>query len=376
MSERSSGFVPPVRNDNKFKLGFFAANCSGGMSVTQVPERWQNTWDNNLRLAKLADAAGIEFMLPIARWIGYGGATDFHGNVLETMTWAAGLLAHTRHINVFATIHTACNHPVVVAKQIATIDQIGKGRAGLNIVCGWNKPEYDAMGQTLPDDHDTRYRMGQEWYDIIEKLWYESAPFDWDGEYFKLKGAYGQPHPVVDRVPIFNAAGSAQGRDFATRNADFLFTSAIDLARSRAEIAEIKAMAAAKGRDIDVLTFSYVVCRPTQKEAEDYHHHYSQQRADWAAVDNIIRLMFAHAESFPKDQLKLIRDRFSGGHGGYPLVGDPQQVADGICALHEAGFAGSTLSFVDYAEEFPYFRDTVLPILEARGLRKAFKVAP
>lgn len=140
--------VPPVFNDNKFKLGFFAANCSGGMAVTQLPERWQNTWENNLKLAKLADAAGIEFMLPIARWIGYGGTTDFHGSVLETMTWAAGLLAHTQHINVFATIHTACNHPVVLAKQIATIDQIGRGRAGLNIVCGWNKPEYDAMGQT------------------------------------------------------------------------------------------------------------------------------------------------------------------------------------------------------------------------------------
>jgi alkanesulfonate monooxygenase SsuD/methylene tetrahydromethanopterin reductase-like flavin-dependent oxidoreductase (luciferase family) len=44
-------------------------------------------------------------------------------------------------------------------------------------------------------------------------------------------------------------------------------------------------------------------------------------------------------------------------------------VADGICALHEAGFRGTTLSFVDYVEEFPYFRDNVLPILHARGIR-------
>jgi alkanesulfonate monooxygenase SsuD/methylene tetrahydromethanopterin reductase-like flavin-dependent oxidoreductase (luciferase family) len=59
------------------------------------------------------------------------------------------------------------------------------------------------------------------------------------------------------------------------------------------------------------------------------------------------------------------------GHGGFPLTGTPEQVADGITALHEAGFRGSTLSFVDYAEEFPYFRDTVLPILEQRGIRIA-----
>ena len=49
------------------------------------------------------------------------------------------------------------------------------------------------MGQTLPDDHETRYEMGQEWYDIIKKVWYEEERFDWDGKYFKLKGAYGQP---------------------------------------------------------------------------------------------------------------------------------------------------------------------------------------
>ncbi len=65
---------------------------------------------------------------------------------LETMTWAAGLLAATKNIAVFATIHTAANHPVVVAKQMATIDHISHGRAGLNIVAGWNKPEYEALG--------------------------------------------------------------------------------------------------------------------------------------------------------------------------------------------------------------------------------------
>src|SRR6266403_3680358 len=110
----------PILNNNKLKLGFFSPNCSGGMSVTKVPERWVNSWDNNIRLAQLADEAGIEFMLPIARWIGYGGETDFHGSVLETLIWATGLLANTKHINVFATVHTAFIHPVVSAKQLAT----------------------------------------------------------------------------------------------------------------------------------------------------------------------------------------------------------------------------------------------------------------
>jgi alkanesulfonate monooxygenase SsuD/methylene tetrahydromethanopterin reductase-like flavin-dependent oxidoreductase (luciferase family) len=57
------------------------------------------------------------------------------------------------------------------------------------------------------------------------------------------------------------------------------------------------------------------------------------------------------------------------GHGGFPLVGTPERVADLICALQDAGFRGTTLSFFDYAKEFPYFRDEVLPLLSARGIR-------
>ena len=140
-----------------FKLGTFSSNCSSGMTVSKAPERWVNSWENNLKLGKMLDEAGMDFILPIARWIGYGGETDFHGSVLETVTWATALLANTKDISVFATIHTAANHPVVVAKQIATMDQIGAGRAGLNIVAGWNKPEYEALGLTLPDDHESRY---------------------------------------------------------------------------------------------------------------------------------------------------------------------------------------------------------------------------
>ena len=43
-----------------FKLGTFSTNCSSGMTPTQAPDRWVNSWDNNLALAKLLDAAGIE----------------------------------------------------------------------------------------------------------------------------------------------------------------------------------------------------------------------------------------------------------------------------------------------------------------------------
>ena len=87
------------------------------------------------------------------------------------------------------------------------------------------------------------------------------------------------------------------------------------------------------------------------------------------ALDNLMNLMFAHAQSFPAEIRQLLRDRMAVGHGGFPLVGTPEQIAQSIEDLHQAGFSGTTLSFLDYVEEFPYFRDQVLPLLEAKGLR-------
>ena len=58
------------------------------------------------------------------------------------------------------------------------------------------------------------------------------------------------------------------------------------------------------------------------------------------------------------------------GHGSYPVIGTPRQVADELIQLHEVGLSGTTLSFVDYIKEFPYFRDEVLPLLEQAGIRR------
>ncbi|MFT5483620.1 MAG: FMNH2-dependent dimethyl sulfone monooxygenase [Halieaceae bacterium] len=356
-------------NNNKLKLGIFSANCSSGMAVTKVPERWKNSWQNNLELAQMCDDAGLEFLLPIARWIGYGGETDFHGSVLETVTWAASLLACTHSIQVFATVHTAFNHPVISAKQLATIDQVSGGRMGLNVVAGWNKPEYEAFGVELPQVHADRYTLAQEWFDVIQKLWQEDKPFDWNGDFFQLKGVYGLPHPVQSRVPILNAAASVEGRAFALRNADFLFTPLFDFEQGTATVAEISGNAAAAGKDVGVFTFCSVVCRPSMKEAEDYLHYYADELADWEAVDYLMELQGMHAQSFTPEALAKFRDRFASGHGGFPLVGTPDHIADQLEQLSATGLAGTTLSFVDYVAEFPYFRDEVIPRLEKKGLR-------
>lgn len=353
-----------------FKLGLFSANCSSGLAVTKAADRWTGSWDDNLRMAKTADEVGIDFLLPIARWIGYGGETNFHEGVLDPATWAAGLLAHTKRISVFATIHTAFNHPIVVAKQMATVDQIGSGRAGINVVAGWNKPEYDTFGVDLPESHDDRYALAQEWLDVVRKIWTTEGTFDYDGQFYQLKHVEGMPKPFDGPLPVLNAGSSVQGRDYAAKNANFVFTivggpeDGAEVVKTVQERAKVD-----YGRESGVFTLGHCVVRPTEKEARDFLHYYAEENADWDAVENLMRLQGLHAQSFTKEMLQMFRGRFAAGHGSCPIIGSPDQVADEIERFHNAGFGGMTLSFFNYADELPYFAQEVLPRLEAKGVR-------
>ncbi len=89
-----------------------------------------------------------------------------------------------------------------------------------------------------------------------------------------------------------------------------------------------------------VFTLCHVVCRPTVKEAEEYLHYYADENADWAAVDNLMRLQGMHAQSFPAAALQMLRGRFAAGHGTLPLIGDPDTVARELARISAAGFAG------------------------------------
>jgi alkanesulfonate monooxygenase SsuD/methylene tetrahydromethanopterin reductase-like flavin-dependent oxidoreductase (luciferase family) len=361
-------------NENKLKIGFFGANCSSGRYVTKVPERWAGTWDDNLRLAQMADAAGIDFMLPIGRWKGYGGETDYQGAAYETITWAAALLASTKRMTVFGTVHAPLFHPLIAAKQMVTADHVGHGRFGLNIVCGWNEGEFEMFG-VEQRDHTGRYEQGQEWLDVLKLIW-ERDDFDFDGQFFHMKGVREKPKPFGGTRPlVMNAGASPQGRGFALRNCDALFTSVLlpsfeeaSLDEAGVEVQSAKAEARAMGREIDVYTVGVIVCRPTRKEAQEYHRYCTDENADWSAVENIL-----HMRGFgsrPPDVRERMRRQFANGNSGLPLIGSADDVAEYLRRVSEAGFTGIGVSLVNYTDEFPYFRDEVLPRLERMGLRK------
>lgn len=356
---------------NRLKLGLFGANCSSGRAATMVPERWSGDWDDNLRMAQMADEAGIDFILPIARWRGYGGATNFEGSTLETITWATALLASTRRLTVFGTVHAPLIHPILAAKQFVTADRVGHGRYGLNVVCGWNSDEFAMFGATQLD-HDERYRYGAEWLDVVMRLWTEREPFDYDGAYFHLKEAQGDPKPWDGSRPVvMNAGGSPVGREFATSRCDLVFLPMIDFERAAKDAAAVAERARVLGRTVRVCANGYVVCRPTQREADEYLRWYAEENADWGAVDRLMALNGLQSQSYDPAHYAAFRNRWAAGHGGFPVVGDPDRCAQLLAGIADAGIFGFCFSFVNYAEEFPYFRDEVLPRLAALGYREA-----
>jgi FMNH2-dependent dimethyl sulfone monooxygenase len=363
-----------LMHGNALRLGLFGANCVSGRTYARLAGRWDASWEHNLQLAQLAEEVGIEGMVPIARWKGYGGASNPNGSSFESLAWACGLLAATQRLTVFCTMHVPLHHPVVAAKQMATADHIGQGRLGVNIVCGWNDDEFQMFGVSK-HEHDARYAQGEEWWSIVKRIWAGAAPFDYQGSYYQLRGVEGAPRPYGTQDPLMmNAGSSPAGRQFAIRYSDMHFDGVHTPETSRERIAETKRLARKNGRDVQVWTPVGIVCRPTRQEAEDYVR-YVIERADWGALGYLADMHARDARDRTDPEGILRRSgteqivRRVLARGAYCVIGDPDIVAQELALLHTVGFDGLALNFVDYLAELPHFAATVLPRLERLGLR-------
>ena len=362
-----------MHNANRLKLGLFGSNCSSGRAVTTVGERWSGNWADNLKLARMADEAGIDFLLPVARWKGYGGTTDYQGTTLETLTWASGLLASTKRITVFGTVHAPLFNPVIAAKECVTADQIGEGRFGLNLVVGWNEDEFEMFG-VQQREHEARYEFAQEWLDVLKLMWSPQEEFDFDGHFLKLKGVRAKPKPVSGTRPlIMNAGASATGRAFAVKNCDafFMQASRVSIAETAVNVQKAKDLGQQHGQDIGVYSVGVVTCRRTQKEAEEYYNHCIVENADFSAIDGILAKKNITLASHGAEEFDRQRKHYANGMGGLLIVGDADRVTNTLAELSSAGLNGMAISFINYLEEMPFFCDEVLPRLERLGLREA-----
>jgi FMNH2-dependent dimethyl sulfone monooxygenase len=365
----------PIFNSNKLKLGTFCTNTVPYM--TFLPERRDPTWEGCLAGARIADAAGLEAIVPIARWKGYlDDKPDHYSNVVfDVFTWAAGLAQATNYSSIFATSHAPNMHPVLVAKQCATIDAISGGRCSLNVVGGWNRREFDMFGIDLME-HDQRYVYLEEWLQLLRRLWTDPGEFDYQSKYFRMKKAISRPHPLQKGgIPIMNAAQSPAGIRFSAKNSDI---GLISLQGDRPDdwkpqIENYKRMAREEfGRDLQLWTNASVVQGETQRDADEYVRRYTEEYLDNECMDSIM-LTISKENNVPPNspQLAFMRKRMSMG-AGHPLVGTAQGIAEELVRVSNAGIDGIIFTWVDHVEGVEQFVRGVLPLLEQAGLRKPY----
>lgn len=361
-----------LASPNAFKLALFSFNIGGGLVMSDADGLAECTWEESRRLALAAEAAGFEALVPLARWRGHGGRTNPAARSFEAFTWAAAVSAVTSTVQVFATFHVPAVHPVMAAKMAATVDHISGGRFGLNIVAGWQPDELAMLGAGKRD-HDERYAVADEWATIVQRLWTEDEAFDFDGRFFQAPGAYSNPKPLQKPGPVIMSAGiSPAGRDFASRHADMIFAAISNPTKTGETVRDIKEGARAKyGRELKVFGVGHITCRDTEEEAQAYYDHVIHDRGDWEAAKATVSKLMQHSQTvdYESAETRALMEGAIRAFFAHPLTGTPEQIADAIKEMADAGLEGMAITFNDYDDGLERYREQIQPLLVERGLR-------
>ena len=239
-------------------------------------------------------------------------------------------------------------HPVMAAKQAATIDHVSGGRFTLNVVTGWYRPEIEMFGAPLLE-HDTRYDMAVEWIEIIKRLWTSEEEFDFDGKFYNVKRAIMAPRPLQKPYPAIMCAGVRQGspvRRAAFADVNFVNLDAhdFDSVRARVDASRKTAWDECK-REIQIWTNAYIFQGDTEAEARAFYDYCVFQNGDWEGVENLVNIMGLNSLSIPPAVLQNLKQHFIAGWAGYSLIGTKDQVVDGLALLERAGFDGIVLTW-------------------------------
>ncbi|PZU57623.1 MAG: LLM class flavin-dependent oxidoreductase [Sphingobium sp.] len=345
-------------------LGVFMPMANGGWILSKNAPPLDGSYAYNRQVALLAEEAGLDFVMAMAKYRGYGGDIRQWEYTLDSVVMMAALAEATSRVKVWATIHTILQNPGVAAKMIATLDQVSDGRAGLNLVTGSYRGEFAQMG-AWPEgvDHDGRYDLAYEWIRAIKRLWTEDS-VTMDGTYFHLEDCQSWPKPKAEPFKVC-AGTSGKGMQFTADEMDAIFLSGGDpVELSRASDAA-KAAAAEKGRFMRTYSMMTIVFGDTDAEAERTAAHF-REGLDEGALQGMLKAYgFFDTEQGGKENAFVQKARST--FMAPAVLGTPATVIDRLSELFEvSGTDGLMLIFPDYLKSIPVFGRDVLPVLRER----------
>jgi len=344
-------------------FGVFLPMANGGWILSTNSPIKEASWDYNHKIGLLAEETGLDFIMSMAKWRGYGGETQQWRYALDSQMLMAGLAAVTKRVKVLTTVHTLLQNPAVTAKMIATLDLISHGRAGLNIVTGAYKGEFEQMhAWQNAVGHDERYDLADEWISIIKRLWTEES-VTFNGKYFTMDDCQSDPKPM--KKPFLVCAGtSTRGMRFTADQVDAMFCGGRDDDELAGTSRQMKAMARESGRLIRTYTMMNLVIGKTDAEAQAEADYY-REGFDMEACKGMMRAYgFLDAEIGKENSfVQNARSSFMSAK----IIGSAQTVANRLIELIEkCDLDGIMLIFPEYLAGMQVFAREILPQLRAR----------
>jgi FMN-dependent oxidoreductase (nitrilotriacetate monooxygenase family) len=345
---------------------------------------------------------------------------------LEPLTLLAALAATTERIGLIATASTTYTEPYNLARQFASLDHISGGRAGWNIVTSWSGEATGNFGHGKLLSHAERYVRATEYVDVVQKLWDswddDARRIDRDagvyadtdrihainheGPIFKVRGALTLPRTPQGNPVLVQAGSSEDGRAFAARFAEAIFTAQQELGDAQNFYADIKKRAASFGRDpaaVKILPGLSPFLGSTVAEARALEEEFNDLTIPEAGLRHLsARFDGADLSGFPLDgpvpldalpkpeqvqgpqsraetivnlvkrenlTLRQLLRRLAGARGHRVLAGTPELIADHIVQWVEGRAADGFNIMPPYLPGgLTDFVDHVVPLLQQRGV--------
>lgn len=353
----------PIRTpDRQCEVAWFSALCSDDYDLLGVPDdALRSSYEHCGEIVRKADAHGFQNILLPSGWIAGQDA----------LTFAAALAPQTRQINQLVALRMGEVWPPMLARAIATVDHIAKGRLCINIISS------DMPG--LKESNETRYARASEIIQILQGLWRTDGPFEWKGEFYQISLPNTEPAKPYQQNggPLLYFGGiSPAAQELCAKHCDVFLMWPETEERIAATMQDMAEKAAAHGRTIDFGFRGHVIVRETEAEAR-------------AAADRLISRLTAEkgaeikarsqdSQSYGvqrQDELRAqskdlyIEDHLWSGVGlarsgcGSAIVGDPDQVLAKLNRYMDLGIRAFILSGYPHLDECDLFAKHVLPKL-------------
>ncbi|RAO72341.1 uncharacterized protein BHQ10_008353 [Talaromyces amestolkiae] len=436
MAENNSSDGAPKKH---ILLNAFDMSTVGHLS----PGQWKNPADKSatkrsldywVNLAKLLERGDINALFLADT---YGGYDTYEGSLDNCIRRAAqwpmtdpsipitAMAAVTKNLSFAITASTSFEPPFLLAKRFSTLDHLTGGRFGWNIVTGWKKGAFKAIGLDEPTDHDLRYAQADEYLRVLYKLWEGSWAEDaivkdvendiyadpdkvrtikHEGEFYHLESRH-IVDPSPQRTPLlFQAGTSPAGSKFGATHAEAIFVSGHSPSVLKPRVANIRKLAQEAGRDPQSLKFFSTVTPIIGRTEEEARAKFEEAKkyastigglvlfSGWTGIDiskvpideeidpekhslekhkvhSISETLTARTPELPSLTPRIIAEAAAiGGLGPVP-VGTPSQVADVLEKwVQEADLDGFNVGYVTTPGTFEDVVDLLIPELRKRGL--------